>query len=271
MEQITSTANEKVRLAVQLRQKSSARNSTGLFVIEGARLAADAPEDALDTVFVTEQFLEKAPEHLLDRLGRLETVCVSEHVLEKMSDTKTPQGIIAFARMPVYTREQLMKASAPDAAPHRTLLLLLEDIQDPGNLGTMFRTAEAAGATGIIMSRGTVDVFHPKTVRATMSSIFRVPFMTVDSIADEVRMLQKSQVMTYAAYLGAERFYDEPDYRTDTAFLIGNEAHGLDSRTAQAAGEKILIPMEGSIESLNAAMSAGILLYEAHRQRRRNT
>jgi len=269
MEQITSTANDTVRLAVQLRQKGAVRSSTGLFVIEGARLVADAPEDALETVFATEQFLSCTQPQLKDRLERMHTVCVTEHVLEKMSDTKTPQGIMAFAHMPSYTREQLMRAAGPDGAARQSLLLVLEDIQDPGNLGTMFRTAEAAGATGIIMSRGTADVFHPKTVRATMSSIFRVPFMTVDSIADEVLSLQQQGVATYAAYLGAHRAYDEPDYSGDTAFLIGNEAHGLDSRTAQAAGEKVIIPMEGRIESLNAAMSAGILLYEASRQRRR--
>ena len=147
------------------------------------------------------------------------------------------------------------------------LLLILEDIQDPGNLGTMFRTAEAAGATGILMSRGTVDVFNPKTVRSTMSSIFRMPFVVEEDFHGALRRLQEEGIRLFAACLDGSRSYERADCRGACGFLIGNEGNGLTKETIRIADERIHIPMEGRIESLNAAMSAGILLYEAARQR----
>ena len=162
---------------------------------------------------------------------------------------------------PSYTKEQILDFDVP-------LYLLAEDIQDPGNLGTIFRTAEAAGVSAVIMSRGTVDVFNPKTIRSTMSSLFRMPFLYVDDLGEEIRVLRKRGVRVYAAHLGGKRIYTEPDYTEACAFLIGNEGNGLREETARLADEKIIIPMQGQIESLNAAMSAGILMYQAAMERR---
>jgi TrmH family RNA methyltransferase len=133
----------------------------------------------------------------------------------------------------------------------------------------MMRTAEAAGVTGVLMSRDTVDLFNPKTVRATMSAIFRVPFLYTDDLIDEIgRLREEDGIEVYAAHLRASRPYDEVDCRKPCAFLIGNEGNGLTEEAADAASGRVHIPMQGSIESLNAAMAAGILLFEAARQRR---
>ena len=133
----------------------------------------------------------------------------------------------------------------------------------------MMRTAEAAGVTGFLMSSDTVDLFNPKTVRATMSAIFRVPFLYTDDLVGEMRFLQDScGVQIYAAHLAASCPYDEMKYTGPCAFLIGNEGNGLTDAVAEAASARIHIPMKGQIESLNAAMAAGILLFEASRQRR---
>ena len=167
-----------------------------------------------------------------------------------------------MAKMPAYRREDLMGQTP--------LLLLLENIQDPGNLGTMIRTAEAAGVTGVMMSRDTVDLFNPKTVRATMSAIFRMPFLYTDDLVGEIGRLRKEGIAVYAAHLRASRPYDEADCRKPCAFLIGNEGNGLTDDAADAADGRVHIPMLGSIESLNAAMAAGILMFEAARQRRKN-
>ena len=148
------------------------------------------------------------------------------------------------------------------------LLLVLEDIQDPGNLGTIFRTAEAAGATGIVMSRGTVDIFHPKVVRATMSAVFRMPFYISNDLCAEISAFRERGIRSYAAHLGGKRAYDELPLSKGCAFLIGNEGNGLSEELTAQADEKIIIPMAGGAESLNAAMAAGILLFEAARQRR---
>ena len=184
--------------------------------------------------------------------------------MAKAADTETPQGILCAARMPAYRREDLL-----GKGEQTPLLLVLEDIQDPGNLGTIFRTAEAAGATGILMSRGTVDLFNPKVVRATMSAIFRMPFLVCGDLCEEIRSLRESGIRTYAAHLGGRRPYDALPLTQGAAFLIGNEGNGLSDRITKAADEKIIIPMCGGAESLNAAMAAGILLFEASRQRRR--
>ena len=159
----------------------------------------------------------------------------------------------------VYKRQDQKKAS---------LLLVTENVQDPGNLGTMFRTAEGAGVTGILMSRDTVDIFNPKTIRSTMGSIYRMPFLYTEDLKKDISELQKEGVHFYAAHLKGKASYDEADYQKPSAFLIGNEGNGLTTEIADLADVYIRIPMEGKLESLNAAMAAGILMYEANRQRR---
>lgn len=163
-------------------------------------------------------------------------------------------------RQPSYSLEELLAQPSP-------LFVLLEDLQDPGNLGTIFRTAEAAGATGVIMSSHTADLFNSKTIRATMGSVYRVPFLYADSLEVVINTLHKSGIKIYAAHLKGEVYYDTFSFREPTAFLIGNEGQGLCRETADLADAYLKIPMEGKVESLNAAVAASLLMYEAHRQR----
>jgi TrmH family RNA methyltransferase len=178
-----------------------------------------------------------------------------------MSDTQTPQGILTVLTRPRYDLQELLQVKNP-------LFVLLEDLQDPGNLGTIVRTGEGAGVTAILMTRGTVDLYNPKTIRATMGSVYRVPCVYVDSVEDTIKSLHNAGVKTYAAHLEGETYYDSFSFREGTAFLIGNEGNGLTDEAADAASCRVHIPMEGQIESLNAAMAAGILMFEASRQRR---
>ena len=150
----------------------------------------------------------------------------------------------------------------------QTHLLILESVQDPGNLGTMVRTGEGAGITGVVMNRTTVDLFNPKTIRSTMGSIYRVPFVVADDLEQTLQMLKKKGVRLYAAHLKGQKQYDAFDYTEATGFLIGNEGNGLSDEIANAADSYIRIPMEGQVESLNAAISASLLMYECNRQRR---
>ena len=147
------------------------------------------------------------------------------------------------------------------------LLLVLENLQDPGNLGTIVRTAEAAGATGILMSRGCADITNPKVTRSTMGSLFRVPFAYTDDLGADLQEMKKKGVRLYAAHLqGSVGLYEE-QYTGPTAFLIGNESRGLTDETAGLADRAVRIPMGGQVESLNAAVASSILMYEACRQR----
>ena len=191
---------------------------------------------------------------------------VRDDIFRKMSDTQTPQGILCVVKRMDEAFEDLIREAQRREEPG--LYLVLEDIQDPGNLGTMIRAGEGAGVSGIIMSDKTVDVYNPKTIRATMGSIYRVPFCYVSDLHRCIKDLQECDIQIFAAHLKGEESYDLQDYCRSVAFLIGNEGNGLKDETAELADTYIKIPMLGKVESLNAAIAATLLVYEAARQRR---
>ena len=270
IEKITSATNPRIKRLATLRKKAKSRREEQAFIIEGVRLYKDTPREFLKEIYMTEEFLEQklggAAREIAGATQENITI-ITPQIMQKISDTDTPQGVLCVAKMPSYDREDLLG----DEKKENPLLLILENIQDPGNLGTMMRTAEAAGVTGVLMSRDTVDLFNPKTVRATMSAIFRVPFLYTDDLVGEIQRLQKENgIAVYAAHLRASKPYDEADCTGACAFLIGNEGNGLTDEAADAATARVHIPMQGNIESLNAAMAAGILLFEGARQRRKS-
>ena len=254
---ITSTTNKQIKNILKLQKSSKARKEQKLFVVEGVRMFREVPKERLSKVYATEEFYEKNRE-LFD--SRQPDDLVSESVFEKLSETKTPQGVLATVDMREYILEDLLMINK------NPLFLVLENLQDPGNLVTILRTAEGAGVDGIIMSRDTVDIYNPKVVRSTMGSLFRMPFAYVEDIFEAVQIIKSRGVTVYAAHLDGEGFY-EKDYRKGTAFLIGNEGNGLTSKLTALADEKIRIPMKGKVESLNAAIAATLMAYEALRQR----
>ena len=150
----------------------------------------------------------------------------------------------------------------------KPLLMVLEDLQDPGNAGTIIRTGEGAGVSGVFLTKTCVDITNPKVIRATMGSVYRIPFFYVEDVVSLKQKLQGREIRFFAAHLQGKNSYDRESYEDGTAFLIGNEGKGLTDQAADAADCLIRIPMCGQVESLNAAMAAGILMYEAARQRR---
>lgn len=260
---ITSCSNAKVKQMIQWQNKAKERRSAGVFLIEGVKMFEEVPRESIQHVYLTEEARERIrrkpeTERKLEEAG-YETV--SKEVFARMSDTRTPQGVLCVVRRPGYSLEQLLKAEMP-------LLAVLENLQDPGNLGAIMRTGEAAGVTGVIMNTGTVDIFNPKTIRATMGSIFRVPFLYVDDLIQTLEKLRQEGINVYAAHLEGKTYYDEVSFLEPAAFLVGNEGNGLTQEAASRADRYLKIPMEGRVESLNAAVAASLLLYEAHRQRR---
>lgn len=250
---ITSSGNSQIKRVMQLNAKSRLRREEGVFVAEGVKLFLETPDRLREKVFVSESFAEENRELLRETAFEI----VEDGLFARMCDTKTPQGILTIARRPVYTWEEATGGEAP-------LLLVLEDLQDPGNVGTILRTGEGAGVTGVILSRNCVDLFHPKTIRSTMGSIYRMPFFCPEDLPQAVRRLQEQGIRTYAAHLKGRHSYRKEDYRGGCAFLIGNEGKGLSRELAEAADCLIRIPMEGRVESLNAAVAAAVLMYEAH-------
>lgn len=254
---ITSTSNQQMKNLALLLKKAKARNEQNLFVVEGKKMAEEIPKGWLVKTYVSESFLRENMEFL----SEWDYEEVSDSVFKSVSDTQTPQGILCLVKKPKYQLEELL-------AGENTHLLLVESIQDPGNLGTMLRTGEGAGISGIIMNQTTVDLFNPKTIRSTMGSIYRVPFYVTKDLKETILELKKQRINVYAAHLKGTLCYDEPDYKQPTAFLIGNEGNGLSDEIADCADTYIKIPMEGKVESLNAAISAALLMYETNRQRR---
>ena len=245
----------------------------------------EAPEEWIHRVYLSESFHRESmmaessvpagsgggllsPENALtgaarEKLAQLPCEIVTDPVFGRMTDTVTPQGILTVLKAPDRRPEEVL-AGAGEAP----LYLILEEIRDPGNLGTILRTAEGAGVNGVFLTKGCVDVTSPKVIRSTMGSIYRVPVMTVEDAAEARRLLAPSGIQLAAAHLGGKKAYDEVSYLSGTAFLIGNEARGLSDEAAAAADLLIRIPMAGQVESLNAAVSAAVLMYEAARQRR---
>ena len=269
---ITSTSNDRVKKVVSYVEKSKARKEDKVFVIEGMKMLREAPVLQVQEVYVTEKFLDTAGEGDKEILWRYGAETVSEEVMKKMSDTQTPQGVLAVMHQYEYSLEEVLEGynqgTSEEGKETAPLILILENIQDPGNLGTMLRSGEGAGVTGVIMSRGSADIYNPKVIRSTMGSIFRMPFIYVEDLPGVVRKLGEGGINTYAAHLKGQKNYDEFDYTKPTAFLIGNEGNGLTKETADAAETYVLIPMKGEVESMNAATSSAILTFEASRQRR---
>lgn len=260
---ITSTSNAKIKRIVQLRKKKKARDAEGVFLVEGIRMFREIPEKLLQEIYISESCEEKEGKEIRRRASAcgIRPELVSDGVFAYLSDTQTPQGILCVVGQLSYSLEEVADASCPH-------MLVLDRLQDPGNVGTILRTAEGAGVTGILLDGECADIYNPKTIRSTMGSIFRMPFYYIQDLEEGIRYLKKRGICTYAAHLEGKRAYDEEDYRRPCAFFIGNEGNGLRPEIADLADTYIRIPMAGEVESLNAAIASAVLMFEAGRQRR---
>jgi TrmH family RNA methyltransferase len=273
---IDSPTNSTVK-AIRALSTSKGRREQHRFLVEGVR----AVEDGLRAGFEPEVVLYNGD--LLNRTERgaaLLRILISqekaskgrlvleagERALEAASDTQHPQGIVAAFRMVEWPPPQ------PREVP--PLLLVCDAIQDPGNLGTILRAAEAAGVHAVWLSPGCVDPYNPKVVRAAMGAHFRLPIFAESAWAvlpAQLAKLQSSEIGLFAADAGASKPYDAVDWTQPAALIVSNEAHGLSGEARQLAEQRggfISIPMAGGTESLNAAVAAAIILFEAARQRR---
>jgi len=278
MEIISSKDNKRIKYIRSLLEKGGIRKKNHSFVVEGIKLVDEALEygNVLD-IIVSESLYEEIVsgdltrnglltdngKHIIKqvKLGTLLTV-VSDTVFKSVSETITPQGILAEVEMP---KHRLLEENFLEIAYEKTgkiKLLILEDTADPGNLGTIMRTAEAAGVTGVIMGKGTVDIFNPKVVRSTMGSIFRLPFSYVDDLKAVILGLKRDGISFYATHLKGKESYRDISYSDKAGILIGNEARGLSDEIANLADTYVIIPMQGKVESLNAAVAAALMMYE---------
>lgn len=258
--EITGVQNPLVKAAAELKQKKY-RQKNSLFLAEGLRTVEEAVSfDAAVTIFYlpidderTRNLLEKAAEQ------QVKLVCVNENVMKKIADTETPQGIVAVCKIQGYSLENIIAQGK--------MILVLDRIGDPGNLGTMLRTADAAGIGGVVLLKGCTDIYAPKTVRSSMGSIFHIPVLDGLSEDEIISSIKKAGYTLLVTCIdGADNLY-KADLSGRIAFVMGNEANGVSDVLLKAASKRVFIPMEGNAESLNVAMAAGIVMFEALRRR----
>jgi len=259
---ITSTHNPKIQSIRRLQAQSRARREEGLLVAEGVRLCEEALAAGwpAQIVIYTADLSERGAALLSGFAAQGATLeQVSEQVMRSASDTQTPQGILAV----------LPQRSLPLPQPLH-LVFIPDGVRDPGNLGTMLRTAEAAGAEAVFLPPGTVDVFAPKVVRSAMGAHFRLPIYSL-AWEDIEQNLQTAGLRVVVASAGSGMAYTRADLHSPFALIVGSEAEGAGQMAHRLADEQVQIPMPGRAESLNAAVAAAILLFEAARQREQQT
>ena len=260
-EVVRSRANPFFKRLLQLKE----RGDEDLALIEGVRLLEEARQAgvAIREVAAAARAQASPKGRALLRTLRERGVPVrllEDRLLDAISEMETSQGVVALAERPTFDEEAAF-AGVP-------LLVVAVGIQNPGNLGGLLRTAEAAGATGALLTEGTADPLSWKALRGSMGSAFRLPHRSGLSTGKAVDLLRRRGVRTVAAYATASVRYDEADLRGPVAFLFGNEGAGLSQELIRETDLRVSIPMRGSVESLNVGVAAGILLFEAARQRR---
>lgn len=257
---IGSTANRAVKAARKLHRRTG-RESTGAFLVEGPRAVAEA-EGALTKLFVTES---AAADHaaLVRQAGAdgVEVLTVTERVLASLADTVAPQGMVGVAEQAQPALDTVLDAAG--------FVVVCWQVRDPGNVGAVVRTADAAGADGVVTTSGSVDVRNPKAVRASAGSIFHLP-IACDADPDALVAACRSRGVALVAADGqGPTPHTEVDFRRPTALVLGTEAHGLPAAVTAAADVVAHVPIHGRAESLNLAATAAVLCYEAARQRSR--
>ncbi|MBR6570493.1 MAG: RNA methyltransferase [Clostridia bacterium] len=252
MKSITSLKNPAVQDARAL-TAAKERSRQRAFLLDGEHMVGEGLHNCperVKTVFVDEKRVEGfAP---LLALAQGEVYAVPEHVLEAISQVKTPQGIAAVCELP----------KPRSLAEMGERLILLENVQDPGNVGTVLRTLDAAGFDGCVLSPGCADPYGPKTLRATMGSAFRVPMCTVPDAAEAAKMLAQNGYAVIGAALDGEPFYERGALPRKLCVIIGNEGQGMTRETLANCTHRYRLPMRGGAESLNAAVAAAIFMYE---------
>lgn len=260
MKIISSKDNEFIKHIKKLKDKKY-RDVNKEFIIEGIKLIKEAIEEKADIkqIVICDncQNTDVIPKELMYEIAKYECVYVTENIFKTISDVNTPQGILAIIGR--NTREAEIDYT-------QDIIVALDDIQDPGNLGTILRTVDSIGLNQILVSKGTADSYNPKVVRSTMGAIFRVKIIECEDLAKTLKEVKKHKFELVITSLQTENSIYDVDYNKKL-IVIGNEANGVEQKIQDMADVKVKIPMLGKTESLNASVATGIVLYEYVRQK----
>lgn len=256
---IESEDNNKLKLIRKL-QTRKYRDAEGKFIIEGINLVEEAisKNAKIDFVVISEDFNYDPSRLVLSEVS--EVFEVRRELFEKLTDAENGSGVLAVVSKHRYTDEDYFKF------PEESNILVLDRVQDPGNIGTMIRTAVAAGYGMVVCNKGTADAWSPKVLRATAGMIFDIPVVYTDSTEELVQLIRRLDKRICVTVLEDAHAYYERDLSKRIALVIGNEGNGISKELIDVADERLTIPMKGGIESLNAAVAAAILMYEAIRR-----
>lgn len=253
MEHYIDSAQNKIIKEINSLKNKKNRDKKGLFVLEGERLVSEISNEwNVRYIAAAESFTGKTDAQRVYR--------INDSLFEKISDTVNPQGIMAVCEIKDFSTEDIDYNGNP-------FFVILENVTDPGNMGTIIRTADAAGADGVFVTKGCVDIYNPKVIRATMGSIFHLPVYRNVNGREIAEELKNRNIVTIGAHLKGEKTPYEINMKKGCAVIIGNEANGLSDEISREASYLVKIPMPGKAESMNAGIAAGILIYEAVRQR----
>jgi TrmH family RNA methyltransferase len=256
-------SKNQVKLINALKDSSIRRKKTHSFFVEGLKTVIEAisSDYSIEFIVASDKFLRNQGNILLQALNEKEIKVfrISQELYSKLSDTISPQGLMAIVKSKIYDGSILFKKSC--------LTVALDRIGDPGNMGTIIRTADAAGASGLILSKGCVDVYNPKVIRSTMGSIFHLPFVQTDDLVQTLNEFKRNNGRVVTTHLKANKYYFNVDYTVPTVIVMGQEDEGVLEEIVNISDELIQIPMPGSAESLNVAIASGIILFEAVKQR----
>lgn len=253
MDTIASNQNRIYKTCGKLGMKKY-RDRMSLYLVEGEKLVGEAcAAGCAETVIVREDY------HKQTDFPGVDTVFMKGKLFSKIAHTETSQGIMAIVRKPKMDEKLFLEKISGG----RGNVIVLDGLQDPGNIGTIIRTADAAGYSGALMLKGTGDVFSPKVVRSAMGSLFRVPVFITDTPEEAEALLVRGGKKIIGTSLDAEKYYSEEDLTENIALVIGNEGNGMSEDFKSRTRLNIKIPMSGKVDSLNAAVAAGILMYQS--------
>jgi len=260
---IQSSQNTTIKEIKYLHLKKN-RDAQGLYFVEGIRFINDAIDNGQDIVKVVVSDKLESLNGGKELIERVITVCadcylVPEKLFKEISDTQTPQGILAVLKKREFVLDTVIEQG--------NSVVILDSLQDPGNVGTIIRTADAADISAVILTKGCVDLFSPKVLRSTMGSVFHMPVFEGLYINKTIDILKKSGYKVIASHLDGQNNYFDEDLTSRCAIIVGNEANGISDETAQIADRLVRIPMPGRAESLNASVAASIMIYEIVRQK----
>ena len=268
---ITSSSNQQIKYINNLQTKASARRKEGVFVVEGLKIFLEVPDELIVNIYVSEStikditetkkgFNDSIYEKVRKKLNNHDFTVISDDIAKNISDTVTDQGMFVVVKQLEYDIDDYINIE------EKQIFVILDGLNDPGNMGTIIRTAEGAGVSMILTNKECVDIYNPKVTRATMGSLFRVPVKNCQNLVETIKYLKSKCIVMYGAHLNGKEYFADDALNESVCIFIGNEARGLSEEISNEADKLIRIPMMGKLESLNASVAAGILMYEARRK-----